>query len=203
MRKCIGPALVYEDQIGNSTSEEGERVSSTEALPSDAYDKCITGTTGVCGGNAASGGMSLFFLQNASTEYVRPEQTLFHEPYISPDRKLCPAPRKIAILNNTLRCRRTVYGNSEFPSRDSTDVEESGATRSTEGGKEHIPIFYSGSASFQTFLKVDFLTDRFVVNAKTAVEGFEGQRYVDTHSLPNAVYPYHDKEDMEEVTVVI
>ena len=139
--------------------------------------------------------MSMFYLQNASSDYNLPEQTLFHEPYICPDRKLCPAPRKIAILNNTLRCRRGVYGNSEFPSKDSVGEEEE--------SKERIPIFYSGSASFQTFLKVDFLSDRFVVNVMTAVDGFEGELYVDTHSVPNAVYPYHNKEGMEEVVVMI
>jgi hypothetical protein len=204
MRKCVAPALVYEDEIGNSTNASIEDVlggsevqnsASSKVLPPELYDECITGSAGICGGNAAAGMMSLFYLQNASSEYNLPEQTLFHEPYISPDRKLCPAPRKIAIINNTLRCRRAVYGNSEYPSRHSSGEEEK--------MDEHIPIFYSGSASFQTFLKVAFLSDRFVVNAMTAVNGFEGQRYIDAHSVPNAIYPYHNEEDMEEVVVMI
>ena len=201
MRKCVAPALVYEDEIGNSTNtsiadeSEVQNGTSSKELPPELYDECITGTTGVCGGNAAAGMMSLFYLQNASSDYSLPEQTLFHEPYISPDRKLCPAPRKFVIKNNTLRCRRGVYGNSEFPSRDSTGEEGE--------MKERIPIFYSGSASFQTFLKVDFLSDRFVVNVMTAEDGFEGERYIDTHSVPNVVYPYHSEEDMEEAVVMI
>lgn len=203
MRKCVAPALVYEDEIGNSTNTSSADVSdvsegqngngTSKVLPPELYDECITGSTGICGGNAAAGMMSLFYLQNASSDYNLPEQTLFHEPYISPDRKLCPAPRKIAILNNTLRCRRSVYGNSEFPSRNSAYKEDT---------KERIPIFYSGSASFQTFLKVDFLSDRFVINVMTAVDGFEGERYIDTHSVPNVVYPYHNAEDMEVVVMI-
>jgi hypothetical protein len=205
MRKCIAPALVYEDEIGNLTNTAGDLSSGTSGklLPPEFYDQCITGSTGICGGNAAAGVMSLFYLQNASTDYNLPERTLFHDPYVGPDRKFCPAPRKIAILNNTLRCKKAVYGNSEFPSRHNVGEEESDRGADEETTKERIPIFYSGSASFQTFLQVDFLWDRFVVNVMTAEDGVEGQRYGDTHSVPNAVYPYHNGEDMEEVVVVI
>ena len=184
MRKCIAPTVVYEDQIGNANSTD---------VP-DSYDTCLPAMTSLCGGNAQIGGMSLYYLQNKSEGFVPPATDLFFRPFIDPKRKVCPAPRKIAIINNTMLCRRVVWGNSEFPARQDEDVD-------TDDRREHIPIFYSGSASFQTFLKVDFLDDRLIVNGMTAQKGMEGKRYKDTHAVPNVVYPYHEMSDMEEVTI--
>jgi len=197
MRKCVAPAVVYENQIGNHTDNSTSPSVSSKLLPPESYDECLPGTTGVCGGNAGTGGMSLYYLQNKSDDLVPPSTELFYEPHISEDRKLCPAPPQIAIVNNTLLCRRAVMADSEFPPREVDDAADSG-----DKG-EHIPIFWSGSASFQTFLKVDYYVDRFTVNVMTAVEGMEGRRYMDMHSVPSVVYPYHEREDMDEVTVIL
>ena len=198
MRKCVAPVVVYENQIGNSTENATSASSSSNILPSDSYDKCLPGTTGVCGGDAGNGGMSLYYLRNKSDDFVPPSTDLFYEPYIRGDRKMCPAPKQIAIVNNTLLCRRAVLADSEFPPRqlhhDKGNIESK---------REHIPIFWSGSASFQTFLKVDFYEARFTVNAMTAAEGMEGKRYIDMHSVPSVVYPYHEQEDLDEVTVIL
>jgi hypothetical protein len=69
--------------------------------------------------------------------------------------------------------------------------------------KTGIPIFWSGSASYETFLLVNFHSNRIVVNMMTATAGNEGRRYVDTHTVPNAVYPSHNKSDMEEVVIFV
>lgn len=66
-----------------------------------------------------------------------------------------------------------------------------------------IPVFWSGSASYETFLLVNFHSDRIVVNMMTATAGNEGRRYVDAHSVPNAVYPSHDQSDLEEVVIFV
>jgi hypothetical protein len=53
-------------------------------------------------------------------------------------------------------------------------------------------------------LRGDFYEDRFVINAMTvAFEGGEAARYADLHDVPNAIYPYHDINDIDEVVVHI
>jgi hypothetical protein len=66
-----------------------------------------------------------------------------------------------------------------------------------------IPIFWSGSSSYETFLLVNFFSDRIVVNMMTATAGNEGKRYVDTHTVPNAVYPSHVNTDLEEMVIYL
>jgi len=41
------------------------------------------------------------------------------------------------------------------------------------------------------------------VNVLTAEAGIEGLRYVDTHTVPNAVYPHHTMDDLEEVIIYL
>jgi hypothetical protein len=66
-----------------------------------------------------------------------------------------------------------------------------------------IPIVWSGSSSFETFLKVDFHPEKIVINALSATKGNEGKRYVDVFSLPNAVYPFHNKSDLDEFIIML
>jgi hypothetical protein len=109
---------------------------------------------------------------------------------------LCPVSlygKYINETDNTALCRRvSVPARFPFESVSDSVVED-----------KSIPIFWSGSASFQTFLLVDFYDDRIVVNAMTGTEGNEGKRYVDVHEVPNAVYPYQNSESLEEVTIYI
>ena len=90
---------------------------------------------------------------------------------------------------NTSLCRR-ISVRPQFPRTDRSD-------------NRSIPIFWSGSASYETFLVADFHHDRIVVNVMTAGEGSEGERYVDTHTLPNAIYPFHQKTDLDQQTVML
>jgi hypothetical protein len=62
-------------------------------------------------------------------------------------------------------------------------------------------MFWSGSASFETFLRADFLDDRIVINAMTLLEDGSVSRYIDANAVPNARYPYHQTEDLAEVVI--
>jgi len=95
----------------------------------------------------------------------------------------------INATDNTVLCTENIIEGS-FPLYSNTN----GTT---------IPVFWSGSSSFETFIKADFYTDRIVVNSMTATAGNEGKRYADTHVLPNAVYPSHSATDLEEVTIFV
>ena len=87
-------------------------------------------------------------------------------------------------------CHRVVYSQPNFPFRGVTG--------------ETIPIFWSGSSSFETFLKADFYEDRFVINSMTiSLENDEVGRYFDLHTVPNAVYPYHSMNDIEETVTYL
>ena len=93
------------------------------------------------------------------------------------------------MSDNTALCREfSIEGKYPFYSKNASET---------------IPVFWSGSSSFETFLKVDFYDDRITVNFLTATKGNEGRRYVETHSIPNAVYPSHNASDFEEVTIYL
>lgn len=111
------------------------------------------------------------------------------------DKRLCPKPAPLYIneTDNTLLCRRIVYSRSTFP------FDNDGKT-----GGETIPIYWSGSSSFETFLRGDFYDDRIVINAMTvSSDETEAVRYVDAHDVPNAVYPHHETSDFEEVIIYV
>eukprot|EP00546_Thalassionema_frauenfeldii_P016375 CAMPEP_0178897436 /NCGR_PEP_ID=MMETSP0786-20121207/1746_1 /TAXON_ID=186022 /ORGANISM="Thalassionema frauenfeldii, Strain CCMP 1798" /LENGTH=367 /DNA_ID=CAMNT_0020567987 /DNA_START=454 /DNA_END=1557 /DNA_ORIENTATION=+ len=176
MNKCEG--------LYQLTVDEAEHPKKTRKA-----QKCLPATINLCGDRANANFMSLFYLKDIEPNYVLPERELFYE---SPndDGDLCPKPSPPYInkTDQTLLCRRTVFNEPNFFPVDSN---------------ESIPIFWSGSASFETFLKADFYEDQIVINAMTAEKGLEGERYVDTHDLPNAVYPFHSRTDMEEIVVPI
>ena len=187
MNKCVSPVPVYEDQVGNGTRARD--------LDGEDFDRCLPGTAALCGGNVRRGGMSLYYLRDRADGHVLPDTELYYkEEDVRPDRRFCRAPRRIFVntTDNTMLCRRGLVGDSTFPPTSETEDGES---------SERIPVFWSGSASFETFLKVDFLEDRVVVNAMTASKGVEGQKYADHFEVPNAVYPYHDEDDLREVEI--
>ena len=137
-------------------------------------------------------GHSLFYVNDMDENMTLPKNELFsHTPI---QRGLCPVSlygKYINETDNTALCRRvSVPARIPFLRVGESEVED-----------KSIPIFWSGSASFQTFLLVDFYDDRIVVNAMTSTEGNEGKRYVEAHEVPNAVYPYQNSESLEEVTI--
>jgi hypothetical protein len=73
----------------------------------------------------------------------------------------------------------------------------------TRTNKTTIPVFWSGSASYETFLLASFHKDRIVVNMMTATEGNEGLRYIDSQPVPNAVYPSHNVSSLEEFVITV
>jgi len=180
MRKCAIPwALTNEDVSYNS---------------SKIIDKCIPGSMGKCSPKAYDRSpVDLFFLNN-----VTDDRTIQDIHKRSNSLSLRASSSKIFInqTDNTMFCQKIHFRPELWLS-----FPENNETNSTI--IEYVPIFWSGSSSFETFLKVDFYSDRFVVNAMTAEAGKEGMRYIDTHDVPNAVYPYHDKSDLEEVVIIL
>ena len=67
-----------------------------------------------------------------------------------------------------------------------------------------MPLFWSGSSSFETFLRADFFEDKIVINAiAVASEDGEVARYVDLNTVTNAIYLYHDVADLEETATYL
>jgi hypothetical protein len=64
-------------------------------------------------------------------------------------------------------------------------------------------MFWSGSASFETFLRADFLDDRIIINAMTLLEDGNVSRYIDANTVPNARYPYHEADDVAEIMMTL
>ena len=157
----------------------------------DLADKCLPATISLCGSSAAGNFQSLFYLKDADPDLEilppAPERELYNT---EPDKtSLCPQSYPVYIneTDQTLLCRRYVFNSPDF----TIDEEET------------IPLFWSGSASYETLLQADFHSNRFVVNVLTAEQGFEGELYADSHPLPNAVYPYHNKTDLDEVVIYL
>ena len=114
-------------------------------------------------------------------------------PYERKDKPLCPKSSPIYVneTDNTLLCRRVVYSDRDFP-----------FGKTYDGKSETIPVFWSGSSSFESFLRADFYDDRFVVNAMTATD--DGvSKYTDVNVLPNPRHPYHEPSDLEETVIYL
>jgi len=135
------------------------------------------------------GGQHFIRMEDASAEVTLPK-TKIHA-YDRKDKPLCPKPSPIYIneTDNSLLCRHVVYSDRDFPF-DKTE------------GKETIPVFWSGSSSFETFLRADFYEDRFVVNAMTATDDGVA-KYTDVNDVPNARLPYHEPFDLEETVIYL
>ena len=59
---------------------------------------------------------------------------------------------------------------------------------------ERIPVMWSGSSSFQTFLYVNFNEEEMTVDAMSSINGTP--TYLSDLNLPTKTYPYHKKKDM-------
>lgn len=177
-RKCEGIYPIHEDQVENL---ETLGIVAEKCIPA-AYDTC-----------SVLNGENLIYAKDMGADVTFPEKKLHNEERT--DKPLCPKPAPFYIneTDNSLLCHRIVYSQPNFPferKQNSTDTT--------------IPIFWSGSASFETFLQMDLFEDRFVINAMTvASEEGESARYVDLNTVPNAVYPYHQIADMEETVIYL
>jgi hypothetical protein len=110
------------------------------------------------------------------------------------DQPLCPKPAPFFIneTDNSLLCRRVRYNHPNFPSNTDTSASD-----------ESIPMFWSGSASFENFLRADFFQDRIVINAMALLESGSISRYIDANKVPNALYPIHESSDLAEVVITL
>ena len=70
------------------------------------------------------------------------------------------------------------------------------------GDERHIPVFWSGSSSFQTFLAVAFNDTGIHVEAMSS-KGGKASPLGDIHSLPGVVYPYTTTEDVSGIFVPV
>jgi hypothetical protein len=162
----------------------------TNATIHDRVERCFPSSAALCGRKADGNG--LFYLSDMSPDLTLPKRKLISE--VPKQKGLCPVGKYGPYLNeteNTSLCKR-ISIPAEFPSEPKIS-----------NNNKTIPIFWSGSASFETFLVAEFHSDRIIVNVMTAAEGKEGERYVDTNTVPNAIYPFHTTEDMDEHTIFI
>lgn len=138
-------------------------------------------------------GENLIYVKDVEGDVTFPEKRL-HNREDKPDKPLCPQPAPFYIneTDNSMLCHRVIYSQPNYPFE-----REHNST-------ETIPIFWSGSSSFETFLRADFFEDKIVINAMTvASEEGEVARYVDLHTVPNTIYPYHEVSDMEETVIYL
>ena len=179
-RRCEGLYPLHEEQVEN-----------LDSLGFDAH-KCIPAAYDTC---PVLNGENLILAEHMEGDVTFPKEKLRNDD--RNDKPLCPksGPFYINETDNSLLCRRIKYSQPNFP----FDSEGSNST-------ESIPIFWSGSSSFETFLRGDFFEDRFVINSMTVVaasEEVEVARYADLHTVPNAVHPYHEASDVEETVIYL
>ena len=156
----------------------------------DFAEKCIPAAYDTC---QVLNGENMVYLKDVEYDVTFHKKKL--ENRERNDRPFCPKPAKVYIneTDNSLLCRRIVYSQAHFPFE-----------RKNVSAGETIPIFWSGSSSFETFLRGDFYGDRIVINAMTvSSENGDAARYIDIHDVPNAIYPYHEVIDLEEAIIHI
>jgi hypothetical protein len=150
-----------------------------------SVEKCFPAAYDTC---QVLNGEQLIYVEDIDLEVVSlPKKKLENKERT--DQPLCPkaAPFYINKTDNTLLCRRVRYNKPNFPFHSESD--------------ETIPILWSGSSSFETFLRADFYEDRIVVNAMSLDEDGSVSRYIDQNSVPNARYPFHETADLEEFII--
>lgn len=173
-RKCEAIYPIHEDQL-DSGLEVGK------CIPA-GYDTC-----------EVLNGENLVYVKDMDLDNIdMPKKKLKNRERT--DQPLCPKPAPFYIneTDNTLLCRRVRYNHPNFPPGNHTDSSE-----------ESIPMFWSGSASFETFLRADFYEDRIVVNAMSLMADGTAVRYIDMNNVPNALYPIHDAVDLAEVVITL
>mmetsp|Transcript_38568 Transcript_38568/g.89642 ORF Transcript_38568/g.89642 Transcript_38568/m.89642 type:complete len:92 (-) Transcript_38568:3-278(-) len=88
--------------------------------------------------------MSNFFVNNATDDLVLPATELYIRPPLDDAKEEANCPKSPPIFinrtDNSLLCKQVVISESNFPFR-----------RNATYDGESIPIFWSGSSSFQTF----------------------------------------------------
>mmetsp|Transcript_11756 Transcript_11756/g.21974 ORF Transcript_11756/g.21974 Transcript_11756/m.21974 type:complete len:715 (+) Transcript_11756:137-2281(+) len=186
LHRCFGTKC---DLLRALNTKEAENYfNNTDENKVKTAEKCFPASAALCGTNANGNG--LFYLRDASANFTLPDRKLFSKV---PDQSgPCPVGKYATYINttdNTALCTGRIL-NGSFPF-------------TANENETSIPVFWSGSASYETFLLVNFQSNRIVVNMMTATVGNEGQRYVDTHSVPNAVYPSHDTSDLEQVVIYV
>lgn len=173
-RKCEGVFPIHEDQLDSGLQVE-------KCIPA-AYDTC-----------QVLNGENLVYVKDLDdNNLLIPKKKL--KNIEETDKPLCPrpAPYYINETDNSLLCRKLRYNDANFPFENNNDSPE-----------ESIPIFWSGSASFETFLRADFFDDRIVINALALMEDGSVSRYIDANNVPNVRYPYHEISDLAEVVIQI
>lgn len=175
----------------------------------DKIEKCFPGLGALCSSDVSRYGQDLFSLNYADLNFTLPDRKLHWSPH-PPAKPLCPVSNSNATFinttDNTLLCRlqtwyHPVEKESDHPIEKESDEESNTSNKSSSA--RNIPVFWSGSSSFETFILTDFYHDKFVVNFMTALKGNEGARYIDVQKVPNAVYPSHEESDLNEVTIHI
>jgi len=168
-----------------NTQQAADYLSKTENDTIEEAAHCFPASAALCGTRADGNGM--FYLRDKADEMALPSRKLFSK--IPDQSSSCPSAKfatYVNITDNTALCTGQPR-TGEFPFNGEHERK--------------IPVFWSGSASYETFLLSSFHKDRIVVNMMTATEGNEGRRYVDTHPVPNAVYPSHSMSTLEEVII--
>ena len=186
LHRCFGPYCDTPRAL--NTQEAADYLNNTELNRVDKAEKCFPASAGLCGTNANGNG--LFYLSDMSDDMTLPSRKLFSRV---PDQTgPCPSRKFSTYINttdNTALCTGRPM-NGKFPF-------------DTRTNKTTIPVFWSGSASYETFLLASFHKDRIVVNMMTATEGNEGRRYIDSQPVPNAVYPSHNVSSLEEFVITV
>jgi hypothetical protein len=188
LHRCFGRKCALLRTL--DTQEVMNHLNGEKNIESTRIEKCFPASAALC--NTRANGNGLFYLDDKASHLVLPPRKLTVPPIQT--NGICPFSRFNVFVNetdNTAICGEIVVENA-FPTSDYQ-----------KHGNRSIPIVWSGSSSFETFLKVDFHPDKIVINALSATEGNEGKRYADVFSLPNAVYPFHNKSDLDEFVITL
>ena len=155
-----------------------------DQLGSLEVEKCIPAAYDTC---QVLNGENLLYVKHISENVTMPKRRM--KNHERTDQPLCPKPTPFYInqTDNTLLCRQVRYNHPNFPSGNNHS--------------ESIPIFWSGSASLETFLRADFFEDKIVINALALTADGRASRYIDMNHVPNALYPFHDTADLEEIVI--
>lgn len=155
----------------------------------DNIHKCFPAGAPLCGGNANTHLQSLFYVDENMISNPLLRKTKLFVPETTTE-SVCPVSTYKTFVNstdNSLLCQRIEISPSPYGLRNN----------------KSIPIFWSGSSSHLTLLKVDFYVDKFIVHVHTAEAEKEGKLYLDVHDVPNIIYPYHSWGDLASSTVPI
>jgi hypothetical protein len=202
LHRCFGNKCIF--IYGMNEYEVNKTLSQSDYIEENkntGYAKCFPGST-LCSSNANGPGWTLFYTEDMDENMTLPDRKLSN--YLPKSNTECPSREYKTFVNetdNTMLCKKYEFP-SHYPFEENEESTTTTNSSSISSTKNKIPIFWSGSASFETFLYSAFYDDRIVVTAMTAQQGSEGKRYMDAHSIPNAIYPFHNTSDLE-VTIYI